>query len=105
MIDFMLLCLLENLLFVKGENKIELKPICGECDTENSLDLRTNLITAKMPDDKIMKYYSSENKVFEVSTKSNGIIYVEPPSIGISMQITSYIKKMQQENKKLDHSF
>ncbi len=96
---------IRELTFVKGENKIELKPICTECNTQNSVELRSDLITATLPSDKMMKYYSEENKIFEVKTKSNGIIYVEPPSVGVSMQITSYIKKLHEEGKKPDASF
>ena len=96
---------IRELTFVKGENKIELKPVCKECGTQNSIELRSELINATLPSEKMMSYYSEENKIFEVKTKSNGTIYVEPPSVGVSMQITAYIKKLQQEGKKPDASF
>lgn len=96
---------IRQLTFVKGENKIELKPLCTECGTQNLIELKAELINATLPSEKMMSYYSEENKIFEVKTKSNGTIYVEPPSVGVSMQITAYIKKLQQEGKKPDASF
>jgi len=102
---FYVIMQIRELTFVKGENKIELRPTCKECNTVNTFDLKSNLITATMPDEKMMKYYTPEEKQFSVVTKSNGTIYVEPPSVGVSMQITSYIKKVQQEGKKIDESF
>lgn len=101
---YVVMCIRE-LTFVKGDNKIELKPICSECGTQNSIELKSELIEATLPSEKMMSYYSDENKIFEVKTKSNGVIYVEPPSVGVSMQITAYIKKLQQEGKKPDASF
>lgn len=102
---FYVIMSIRELTFVKGENKIELKPICSECGTQNSIELRSELIDTKMPSEKMMSYYSDENKIFEVKTKSNGVIYVEPPSVGVSMQITGYIKKLQESGKKPDDSF
>ena len=96
---------IRELTFPKGENQLVLKVDCRECNHENEIKIVNDSFEHNEVNEKLMKYYNEETRRFEVQTKSNGVITLIPPSIGIMMEITKYIQKIQQEGKKLDQSF
>jgi hypothetical protein len=96
---------IRDLTFSKGENQLIIKSTCGDCNHENEIKIENKSFQRTEPDEKMMKYFDEESRMFVVSTKSNGTIKICPPSIGIMMEVTKYIKNKQQEGKKLDQSF
>lgn len=60
--------------------------------------------TSEVPEE-IQKYYSEEDRLFNVETKSFGTIKMSPPTIGIMEVVTDYIKVRQIEKKPWDQSF
>jgi hypothetical protein len=96
---------IRELTFSKGENQLIIKSVCGDCSHENDVKIMNNSFQRNELDEKILKYFDDETRMFVVNTKSNGNIKISPPSIGIMMEVTKYIRKRQQENKKLDQSF
>ena len=96
---------IRDLTFSKGENNLVLKPVCKECNHENELKVDNGTFERTELTEKILKYYNEETKIFEVSTKSSGTIKIVPPSIGLMMEITKYIRKTNEEGKKIDQSF
>lgn len=96
---------IRELTFVKGENALTVKTICNECGTENQINITKDSFDSNEPDQKLMRYYNEDLRLFEVKTKSSGIIKIQAPSVGIMMEVTKYMQKTQMEGKKLDKAF
>lgn len=96
---------IRDLTFSKGENNLVLKPVCKECNHENELQINNNTFERTDLSEKILKYYNEETRLFEVQTKSSGTIKIAPPSIGVMSEVTKYIRKTNEEGRKIDQSF
>jgi hypothetical protein len=96
---------IRDLTFSKGENNLVLRPVCKECNHENELIVNNNTFDRTELTDQILKYYDEETRKFNVTTKSSGTIVIVPPSIGVMMEVTKYIRKINEEGKKIDQSF
>jgi len=96
---------IRDLTFVEGENKLAINVTCSDCNHVNEILIKNDSFETYEPSEKIMKYYDSERKIFAVETKSLGIIEIVPPSIGVMGEVTKFIRKSQQEGKKIDASF
>lgn len=97
---------IRDLTFAKGENKLGINVTCQECNHENEIEIKNDSFEKTELSETIMKYYNEETRNWQVQTKSSGIITLVPPSIGIMMETTKYIKRVQQEEKrKIDTSF
>ena len=96
---------IRDLTFSKGENKLVVKKNCGDCGAENEITIDNNAFETNELSDVAMKYYSEESRKFLFETKSSGVIEMTPPTIGVMMEVTKYIRNTQQEGKKIDQSF
>lgn len=96
---------IRELTFVDGENMLAIPKRCEECQTDNQIPIKNSSFTFNGIDDKISKYYNTETRIFEIETKSLGVIKMEPPSIGVMMEVTKYIRTKAKDGKKLDQSF
>ena len=93
------------LTFVDGENKLAVKKDCDDCGHENEILIDNKAFENNDPDEQIMRYYDEESRIFRVQTKSLGEIELTAPPIGTMMEVSKYLKRMQQEGKKFDQSF
>lgn len=96
---------IRELTFVNGENKLQITTVCKDCEHPNVIVLTKDLFEPNSPSEKLMKYYDEDSRTFEVQTKSNGVISIQPPSVGIMMEVTKYMQKLQIEGKKIDKAF
>jgi hypothetical protein len=96
---------IRELTFTKGENRLIIKKTCGDCGYDNEIEINNHAFESTELKDTVMKYYNSERRLFEFQTKSSGTIEMTAPSIGIMMEVTKYIRTMQQEGRKIDQSF
>lgn len=96
---------IRDLTFVNGENKIGINKNCTECGYENEFIVGKDSFDPTILPDTIMKYYDEERRIFVIQTKSSGTIEMAPPTVGVMMETTKYIRKQQEEGKKLDQSF
>lgn len=97
---------IKDLTFSKGENRMILGVTCKECNHDNEVEIKNHSFELNELNKTIMKYYNEETKCWNVQTKSSGVITLSPPSIGIMMETTKYIKRVQQEEgRKIDASF
>jgi hypothetical protein len=96
---------IRDLTFAKGENKLVVKKNCGDCNHENEIEINNNVFESNELSQTVVKYYNEDKRIFEFQTKSSGTITMVPPSIGVMMEITKYIKNQQQEGKKIDQAF
>lgn len=96
---------IRDLTFSQGENRLILNVPCKECNHENEVEIKNNSFERNELSETILKYYDDETRLFKVQTKSSGEIVLTPPSIGVMMEVTKYIRKTQEEGKKVDASF
>lgn len=94
------------LTFPNGENKLSFKTECQTCDELNEIEIANKNFQHRELPEEIMKYYSDEHRCFIIKTKSYGEFSIKPPSIGVMLIVTSYIKSLQEKGKrKLDSEF
>ena len=96
---------IRELTFPNGENQLVVRAVCNECQHENEFKIEREAFEFNELEDTIMKYYDDSTKMFFVETKSVGSFKIIPPSIGVMSEITKYIQKRQQDQKKIDQSF
>lgn len=90
------------LTFSKGENKLQVKKNCPDCNTENTIEIANeNLQFNSIPED-LMKYYDEYNRVLTIQTKSCGTIYMKPPTIGVMQVVTKYIREKERQGENWD---
>ena len=92
---------IRELTFADGENKIAFKVKCESCGTENDMAIINENFQKRELNEKIARYYSEENRQFEIKTKSFGTINMKPPTIGIMRVVNKYIKSLQENRENL----
>lgn len=100
---------IKELTFKDGENKLmmpvkERKCSSGVCESQESVELRTDNLQFHEEDELLGKYYDEESRCYVISTKSHGQIIMAPPSIGVMRAITDYIRKREEDGLKWDES-
>ena len=99
-----LLLKVRDLTFPEPENQIILK---GKTTKGKKHDVELsiqNLIPNEIPEE-ISKYYDSQKRLFNIKTKSAGIIEMRPPSIGVMQEVTKYLKDRQESGLEFDRAF
>ena len=92
---------IRELTFAEGENKIAFKVKCESCGTDNNMEIINDNFQKREINEKISKYYSEEDRQFNVHTKSYNTINIKPPSIGIMRIVNKYIKHLQERKENL----
>jgi hypothetical protein len=101
---FMILAI-RALTFSKGENKLQVKKNCPDCNTENVIEIaNSNLRFNTIPED-LMKYYDDYQRILSIQTKSYGTIYMKPPTIGVMQIVTKYIREKERQGETWDKAF
>ncbi len=99
---------IKDLTFVKGENALQIPLECHECDTAQEIEFCNDSLKPGTVDDKIMRYFDMDEKLFNIRTKSSGEFTIKPPCIGVMKVITQWIKEQSQtpgQRRKLDQGF
>lgn len=95
---------IKELTFPQGENKLNLKSLCHNCEYENTFELRTENLKYFEEDEKIATYYDAINRVYVIKTKDFGNIILSSPKIGVMQEITNYAKSKQEKKQKWDRA-
>jgi hypothetical protein len=101
---FFILLSIRNLTFPEPENSLQ---TTARNSDGVEFDVRIDskyFQTSEIPEE-IEKYYSEEDRLFNIETKSFGVIKLSPPTIGIMEVVTDYIKVKQIEKKPWDQSY
>ena len=97
-----LILAIRALTFSKGENKLQVKKNCPDCNTENEIEIANrNLQFNTIPED-LMKYYDEFERVLSIQTKSCGTIKMKPPTIGVMQAVTKYIREKERNGESWD---
>jgi ribosomal protein L44E len=95
---------IKELTFPQGENKLNLKALCENCEYENTFELRTENLHYFEEDEKIAAYYDPMNRCYVVKTKDFGNIILSSPKIGVMQEITNYARSKQEKKQKWDRA-
>jgi len=107
---FFIIMAIRDLTFVKGENSILLKSKKGcntaDCPFKDGIELRTGVLTSYKLDEKILTCYNKNSLCFDFTIKKTGkTVKMFIPSIGVTQEITKYIKEASKKNIQLDDGF
>jgi len=97
---FYLILAIREYTFIKGENKLQVK-----VSESNKIDVRKEMIDYINFDNKLMKYYDTQKKCFNLRFKSGKEIQVDIPNIGVVQFIKQYIQRKQQMQQPIDTDF
>lgn len=93
---------IKELTFPNGENKLNMKQVCSECEFENHFELRTENLNYVNENKNIAKYYDPVERCYIIPTKEYGVLQISPPTIGLMQEITSYARSKQNKREKWD---
>lgn len=100
-----LILAIRDLTFKEGENKLQVGKQCPDCGTQNTIDINNSTMQRAELTPEIEKYYDSEEKLYNINTRSYGVIKMKPPTIGVMQIVTKYIAKKQNEGGYWDESY
>lgn len=97
---------IKELTFKEGENRL-MMPVKGtkcssSCESQKSVELRTDNLQFHDEDETLKKYYSEEYRCYVINTKNYGEIIMAPPTIGVMRAVTNYIEQRENEGKSWD---
>jgi hypothetical protein len=100
---------IKELTFKNGENKLmmpvkERKCSSNVCESQDSVELKTDNLQFHEEDEILPKYYDEERRCYVIPTKNHGEIIMAPPTIGVMRAITDYIKTREEQGLKWDQS-
>jgi hypothetical protein len=97
---FYLLLAIREFTFIKGENKLSVK-----VSENKKIDVRKEMIDYITFDDRLMKYYSDEERCFLLKFKNGASLKIEIPSVGVTSWLKNYIQRKQQSQQAFDQDF
>jgi len=98
---------IRELTFIDGQSSIKIPVPEGACKTpgckpQESVFFDSSKLEFLKPNEKIEKYYSQDEKCYNIQTKRFGTIKLYPPTIGVTSVIADWIREQQMENRKID---
>lgn len=102
---FYIIFCIRELTFKDGENKLFVGVQDPQDGVTEQVEITKDKFTYYKIDDKLMQYYSHDEKCFIFKTKDSGIIRMFVPSLGVSGFIFNYIKDKTQKNDFYDKAF
>lgn len=103
---FHIILAIRDLTFPEPENKLKITTncvteSCGKIDVEvNSKNLELSQIS-----EKYLKYYDEQERCFKIKTKTFGEFKITPPSIGVTVAVSDYIKDIKAKGKDVNIGF
>jgi len=97
---FYVLLAIRELTFVNGENRLQVKT-----SETSKIDVTKDMINYINFDDRMMKYYSPEERLFVLTFKSGKKLRISIPSVGITNWLKTYINRKRQGNEVIDEDF
>jgi len=97
---FYILLAIRELTFVNGENKLQVKT-----SETSKIDVTKDMVKYITFDDRIMKYYSPEERLFILKFKSGKTLKITIPSVGITNWLKNYIQRKRLNNEVIDEDF
>ena len=98
---------IREITFLDGMSSIKLPVPANACETvgcktQDTIIFNSTKLNFTKPAPEIEKYYDSDNKCYNVRTKSFGTITLFPPSIGVTSILSNWILEQSKDGKKFD---
>jgi hypothetical protein len=97
---FYILLAIRERTFVKGENKLQVK-----VSETNRIDVTKDMVDYITFDDRLMRYYSPEERCIYLSFKNGKKMKIYLPSVGVTNWLKQYINKKKQMQENIDEDF
>lgn len=107
---FYIILAIRDLTFLRGENRIILKPKMDctkkDCPLGGGIELRTGVLNRFELDEKITTYYSQDNKCFQFHIpKIDRDLNFFIPSVGVMEKLTTFFRSEKAKKYQMDDSF
>lgn len=101
---FVIFCIREAT-FINGENKLTMNVSCPTCGNIDLIELNKNNLSFFNIDERLMRYYDSNEKTFVIRTKDGDEFPIYLPTIGVGIFIKNYIRSKIQNRDYYDKTF
>jgi hypothetical protein len=86
--------------FVKGENRLQVK-----VSENNKIDVIKDMVDYITFDERLMRYYSPEERCLVLTFKTGKKLRVYLPSVGVTNWLKQYIQRKRQQQENIDEDF
>jgi len=97
---FYILLAIHEITFVNGENKLQVKT-----SETNKIDVSKDMVQYITFDDRLMKYYSPEERLFVLKFKNGKTLKLTLPSVGVTSFLKNYIQRKRMGQEVIDEDF
>jgi hypothetical protein len=97
---FYLLLAIHELTFPNGENQLQIKL----SDTKK-INVVKDMVSYITLDPKLMKYYDEDERCFILRLKTNRVLSLDLPSVGVTQWLKNYIIRKQRDQEYLDEDY
>lgn len=102
---FFFVLLIREYTFVQGESKVEFTEDCYSCESPVQFTLNSQALMYEVPDDEVLRYYDSENRVWiidpvDFEIPAERAIYLYNPTVEKDANIKAWLIAEHQENEK-----
>lgn len=107
---FFFILLVREYTFINGEKKVEFTEECTNCGNPVTFNLTSQSLLYDMPDQSIMKYFSTEEQNWLIDPNEYDVVWPEPvtlylPTLEKDANIKQWLIQRVQEGKKIDNVF
>jgi|GEM_PF-855780 len=102
---FYLVFAIRELTFSEGENKIQMKIQCNECNNIDVVDIKRDHFHLVNLDERLQKYFNPDKRCFTFETKTGESFDMYFPTLGVTEFIKRYIRIKAERGQKLDQAF
>lgn len=102
---FYLIFAIRDLTFKDGENKLNINLDCKECSNRDKIELKNSHFNYYKIEDRMMEYFSDNEKCFDFTGSKIGNFKLYIPSLGVTTFIKKYITKKERNKELYDESF
>ena len=97
---FYILLAIHEITFVNGENKLQVKT-----SETKKIDVTKDMVKYITFDDRLMKYYSPEERLFVLNFKNGKTLKLTLPSTGVTNFLKTYIQRKRMGQEVIDEDF
>lgn len=102
---FYLVFAIRELTFSEGENKIQMKIPCTECNNVDTVDIERDHFHLVNLDERLHKYFNAEKRCFTFNTKGGETFDIFFATIGVTEFMKRWIRSRAEKGQKLDNAF
>lgn len=102
---FSLIFAIREYTFKDGENKLQMTINCNQCGHSDLIEIGKNNFNIFKMDEKIQRFYSSDEKSFILNTKGGERIELFVPTLGVTNWIKNLVRTKRQKNEYFDTAF